>query len=720
MKPIKSILFLSLLWPLALLAGGDESRRLTAELINKEGLLTAPAISGVNWHPQGRGVTYVRQKGSGKDAVSSLWNYEVSTGKEKLLLDSSTAGEKLSVSSYQWSPKSDALLLRGAGDLWIVDVLSGVQRRLTKDPEDEEEPTFSPDGERIAYIKKNDLYALELKTGLVEKLTGDGGPHIMNGKLDWVYEEELTNRRRRRSYQWSPDSKKIIFLRLDENRVPEYVLTDYLSVHPPLIKQRYPKAGDPNSIPSVHMVTVGEPLTKTWTVALKDSVEYVAPEFSWTADSKAACFLTLNRDQTELTVHLWDPIAGKDQELLSEKDPFWINSLEPPRFLKDGQHLLWLSERTGFLHVYLYKLDGELVRAVTEGNWLIDQSPEVDEKGGWLYFNATEKDPRERHLYRRRITGGDLERLSKEPGIHSLKLSSDGAHLISTFSAINAPPQVRLLQSNGVWMATLDQPENRWSDYRLATTEFHEITATDGARLFGRLVKPSDFNPQKKYPVIVFVYGGPHSQLIQKRWGVTSLTDHLLAQEGFLIWSLDNRGSWGRGHKWESAIFKDLGRHELADQLDGVAYLKSLPYVDASRLGLWGWSYGGYLTLYALTKAPDVFKCGVAGAPVTDWKFYDTIYTERYMKIPRENPEGYKNSSPLEAAAQLKAKLLILHGTADDNVHMQNTMSFLNALVKAARPYELQIQPGQKHGFHGEAARTYLTASLLEFFKKHL
>jgi dipeptidyl-peptidase-4 len=344
----------------------------------------------------------------------------------------------------------------------------------------------------------------------------------------------------------------------------------------------------------------------------------------------------------------------------------------------------------------------------------------VDEKGGWVYFAATNPDPRERHLYRVRLDGSGLERLSQQPGVHELELSPDGQFLLDHFSSLHNPPETRLLKADGSSLATLSKQAGHLDDYALGKTELVEVKASDGATLYARLVKPPDFDPARKYPVIIEVYGGPQFQLVQNRWGVTSLRDHLFAEQGFILWSLDNRGSWGRGHAWESRVFKDLGHYELEDQLAGVAYLKSLPYVDPTRIGIMGWSYGGYMTLYALTHAPEVFKCGAAGGPVTDWKFYDSIYTERYMRTPQENPDGYKTASPLGAADKLKAKVLLMHGTDDDNVHLQNTLNFVEALVKARAPFDLYLQPGEKHAFAGEAARLYLTQRLLEFFKQNL
>jgi dipeptidyl-peptidase-4 len=726
MKKLPAVLALILLWPTATLQGQAAKKPLTVELVTKEGMLISPGISAVAWRPGGKQITYIRRKGSGKEAVRTLYLYGVESGKEQALLASAGDKDKLNLDSYHWSPNGNALLLHGQNDLWLVDVQTGEKRRLTEDREEEEGATFSPQGDRIAFVKQNDLYAIELKTGLVKRLTYDGSDNILNGKLDWVYEEELAYRSTGGAYEWSPDGKMLAYLRLDDAPVPLYPLTDYLAVHVGLLSQRFPQAGDPNPKPSVHAVSAEEGKSQAWTYALHDaSVEYVGPVFSWTHDSKALCFLTLNRAQNELKVRAWEPVSGDDRQLLVENDPYWINSLDPPQFLEDGQHFLWLSERDGWIHLYLYGRDGKLEKQLTRGNWLLDHPAfsdvpmfQVDEKAGQVYFAATERDPRERQIYRVRTDGSGFQRLTQECGTHSFNLSPDGRFIIDTFSDFNTPPRTRLLKADGTFVAMLDAPENRLNEYALGTTDLIEVKAGDGATLYARLVKPADFNPKKKYPVVIDVYGGPHAQVVQNRWGVTSLFDHLLAQEGFLVWSLDNRGSWARGHPWEAVVFKNMGQRELEDQLAGVAYLKSLPYVDANRLAIWGWSYGGYMTLYSLTHAPEVFRCGAAGGPVTAWKFYDSIYTERYMGMPAENPEGYKRASPLEAADKLKAKLLLIHGADDDNVHMQNTMNFLSALVQAGRPFELYIQPGEKHGFRAEASRRFLDERLLEFFKQ--
>ncbi|MGH9455539.1 MAG: prolyl oligopeptidase family serine peptidase, partial [Terriglobia bacterium] len=379
------------------------------------------------------------------------------------------------------------------------------------------------------------------------------------------------------------------------------------------------------------------------------------------------------------------------------------------------------------LHLYRYSSDGHLLNELGSGHWMIDipifqnvRTVQVDGKQAWVYFISTAKDVRERHIYRIHLDGTGLTRITRDDGVHGLDLSPDGQYILDNFSNVDTPPQTLLLKSEGALVTTLTKTVSHLDEYNLSSTEFLTIKANDGARLYARLVKPVDFNPRRKYPVLIDVYGGPHVQIIQNRFGATSWLDDFLAERGYIIWSLDNRGSWGRGHAWETPIFENMGQHELDDQLAGVDYLKSLPYVDASRIGIFGWSYGGYMTLYSLTHAPGVFKCGIAGAPVTDWKFYDSIYTERYMRTPQENPAGYKTSSPLEAASHLRAKLLLIHGTSDDNVHMQNSMQFDEALIKSGMPFDLYIQPGERHGFGKRDSRMYLEKRLVQFIQANL
>ena len=691
---------------------------LTPELVTHGYQIVAPSIRRIMWRPGHEQVSYVRD-----DAGDGLWLYDVATGKARRLDVSGSVNPE----TYQWSANGDEILFQGVDDLWVFDVRTGETKRLTNDSVKEEVPTFSPAGDRVAFVRQNNIFTISLKTGKATQLTTDGTELVLNGIFDWVYKEELADRSTARSYEWSPDGRKIAYLRLDDSPVPQYPLVNFLSRHVELNIQRFPQSGDPNPKASFHVVSVDGGSAMTWhSPDASVPVEYFGPTFTWTPDSKSISFLTLNRDQTEEVARLWNVNSGASRTLLVERDKYWINSLNPPHFLSGGR-FLWLSERDGWMHLYLYGMDGKLQKKLTSGNWMIDRPVfsdlpmfQVGGDSGWIYFLSTEPDARQRQIYRVRLDGNGLQQVSKQPGTHTFYLSPDGRYYVDRFSDYKTPPVTRLYKSDGEETSTLDKPANYLDNYELGTTELVTVKSADGTNLYARLVKPPNFDPNKKYPVIVKVYGGPEIQMVKDEWGVTSLEDQLFTERGYLLWILDNRGSWGRGHAFETPIFEHLGRQELKDQLAGVDYLKSLPYVDASRMGIRGWSYGGYMTLYTLTHAPDVFKCGAAGGPVADWKFYDSIYTERYMRTADVNPDGYRESSPLEAAGNLTANLLLMHGVDDDNVHLQNTINFIEALVRDGIPYQLYLQPGEKHGFSAYSARLYRLKRMLKFFDQNL
>ncbi|MCM3875555.1 MAG: S9 family peptidase, partial [Thermoanaerobaculia bacterium] len=676
---------------------------LTLEKIS-EPAFGGPGASGFTWRDEAR-VTWVVSEDTGPEAPATLWEFDAKSGRKTVLFppvsvkDRAGKERKLSARGGLWSPRGDVLLVAFDHDLWLLAPGAG-PRRLTNDPDDEESPTFSPDGSRVAYVKKSDLFTLERAAGVETRLTATGGEHVFNGVLDWVYEEELARRRGRRSYEWAPDSAAIAYLCLDENRVPAFPVVDFTPVNGKVLPQRYPKSGDPNAIPSVHVVDLTGRETASFTPAPDDV--YVAPELAWTADGRQVCFLLLDRPQTTLDVFLLPRLGGAPKKLLTETDPAWVNAIEPPRFLADGT-FLFRSERTGFFHLYRHASDGTLVNALTAGGWMIDGPWAVDARAGLVFFTATEKDPRERHVYRAKLDGTGLMRITQERGSHSFVPSPGGGFFVSTYSNATTPPRTIVRTAAGALVGVLDDTAGSWAGYALSSVEMGSFKGSDGTLFYTRLVKPGDFDPARKYPAIVFVYGGPHAQEVQDRWTTASGLDHFLASKGFLVWTMDNRGSWGRGHAFETPIFRNMGAQELKDQLEGVAELKKKPFVDAARLGIWGWSYGGYLTLFAVTHTDGTFKCAVAGAPVTDWKFYDSIYTERYMKRPADNPKGYKASSPLEAAKNLSTKLLVMHGTADNNVHMQNSIDFLDELMKARVDFVFVPLPRQQHGPRREA-----------------
>ena len=611
----------------------------------------------------------------------------------------------------------------------------GAGRPLARTPEAEDLPAFSPDGRRVAFVRGGDLHVVDVASGRESRLTRSGSDTVLNGRLDWVYEEELGSRSAR-SYAWSPDSRAIAYLQLDQARVPAFPIVDFLPPRNEVAFQRYPRPGEPNAVVRVGVVGLDDDLVPGPERLLSFERDgYVVPDLAWTPDSRGLAFQWLERAQDELQLRLLpvppSPAAalGTPRAVLTERGSAWVNVLASPRFLRDGRRFLWLSERDGFAHVYLCDTAGAC-RPVTQGPWTVDARASfagnrgtltVDERTGFVYFTATEKDPRERHLYRARFDGTGRARLTREDGTHKTLVSPDARYYADTWSDAATPPRLWIQSADGTKRHPVEANEDPpFLRHERGRHSWVDLRAEDGTTLHASLLKPADFDPSRRYPVVVVVYGGPHGQEVTNGWTSRTLFKHLLASRGFLVWSLDNRGSAGRGYAFEAAIHRDLGRTELADQLAGVDHLKSLPGVDGDRLGVYGWSYGGYLTLYALTRAPRVFRAGVAGAPVTDWSLYDTIYTERYMGTPAGNPKGYESSSPLLRAAGLEAPLLLIHGAADDNVHLANTMAFVDTLVKAGRPHSLLVHPGEKHGFRSREGRVARDEAILRHFEAWL
>ncbi len=716
--------------PQAPAADAGPKKPLTLERVYAAEPLVEPSPTALRWRDATR-FTYLKKDGTGPGARSVLWEEDAVSGKAALLLESIPAEglgpdgqpRAFAVDDAAWNDAGTALLVSAEKDLWVYEIGAKAARRLTNDEAEEEVPLFSPDGTKVAFVKGNDLWTVDVATGKATRQTTDGSPTVLNGRLDWVYEEELAGRSGGRAFVWAPDSSAIALLRLDVSKVPEFPIVDFLPSNGKHQPQRYPKAGDPNAAPSVKVVSWGPGNSglRSTVVGFDGEDVLLGPDLSWTPDSSAVAFTKMNRTQTEITAFLL-PRSGDaaPRKLLSETSASWVNSHEPPVFLPDGSGFLWLSERSGFLHLWRYRMDGTLVGPLTQGAWMITDTPKLDAVSGSVFFTATAKDPRERHLYRVGLDGSGPAPLTSEKGTHEAIPSPGGRFFLDSWSNVVTPPRVALRGQDGKAVRSVFEPKTSLAEYALATTEMGSFTGSDGTLFYTRLVKPADFDPSRKYPVVVYVYGGPHAQLVQERWGGTSLLDHVLASKGFLVSAMDNRGSGGRGLAFESPILRRLGEVELADQLEAVARLKKLPFVDPERLGIHGWSYGGYMTLTAATRAPEVFRAAFAGAPVTHWKYYDSIYTERYMKLPKENPEGYEATAPLTHAAKLGPKLLVVHGTADDNVHMQQSIAFADALNKARREYVFVPFAGMKHGPRDPATRHAVHHRLVSFFEEHL
>ena len=708
---------------------------ITARMLVAPGALLGPGPSSFNWSPNGASLLYIEQK-DGKDA---LWLYDPLTKNKKVLLSAANSpDDTLDLTSALWSPQGNNVMLSGDKSLWLLNLKTNKLKALAESDRPKTGWIFLPDGTQVSYVQDNDLYVVRISDGQTQRLTTTGSETIFNGGLDWVYNEEIATRAAQPAYAWSPDGKWLVYLQLDDSAIQNHSVTDFRTVPPTISYTRYPNTGTPNPKAALFAISLesmnADSKAVSKPIPLPKDAEYVMPFFTWMPDSQEAIYTIVNREHTLLELKAWNPASGTSRTLLKETAPDWINEdrYPAPIFLGDGQQFLWLSERDGFMHLYLYTRKGDLVRQLTQGEWMIDSNAwnlltpgravHIDPSATWAYFITTQNSTLERQLYRLNISDGKLEQISKDAGFHLFTLSGDGNYLVDQFSNTSTPPITRILKADGSRTEVLAQCAQPALPLPKLSREFITIKAHDGVELYGQLVKPQNFDPSKKYPVVVHWYGGPGLQMVSDRYGTTNIfniieRDVLYTQKGYLVWRLDNRGSFGRGHAFEAPIAKQLGPAALKDQLAGVAYLRTLPYVDSSRIGTDGKSFGGYLTLYALIHEPDVFRCGVAGSGPTDWRYYDTIYTERYMKTPQQNPEGYAATDLITKASQIKARPLLIHGLADTNVHLQNTVNFIQALMAADKLFDFIPLPNLSHSYRGDGLVTALSASA-DYFER--
>jgi dipeptidyl-peptidase-4 len=708
-------------------------KALTIERIYSQPSLSGRLTRGLAWTPDGKGLSYFETKGSGKDAKTELWMIDAASGERRLLVAADKLESILPVdtsrptqatglgrrapSQFQWAPDGASILFEGPTALAWLNVKSQAGRMLVSGKVALADPKISPDGRFVSFVRDHNLWLVSVADGQERPVTQGGTEEIRKGELDWVYPEELEIKT---AYWWAPDSSGIAYLEMDERKVSQYPLVDFSLPTGEAEMERYPAAGGANPIVRVFVVSLngGEPRA----MDTGAETDIYIPRVNWLTDSKQLAIQRLNRAQTRLDFLIADASTGKTHTALSENDPNWINLSDDLYFLKDGKRFLWSSERNGYRHLYLFDIKGKQLAQLTKGEWEVTSIDAVDETKGLVYFTATEKSPLERQLYRVALDGTGFARITKDAGTHAAVFSPNTAAFYDTYSNAATPQRQDLCRADGSRIAAINENKvAELADYHLSPTEFLTVKSRDGVQLNASIIKPPDFNPQKKYPVLVYTYGGPHAQVVRNGWGGANFLWHqLMAQKGYIIFSLDNRGSAGRGHAFETPLHFRLGAQELSDQRDGVQYLKSLPYVDSTRIGIWGWSYGGHMTLHAMFEAGDDFKVGFAGGPVTDWRYYDSIYTERYLGLPQKNEKGYQDSSPVKYAAQLKGKLLIAHGTGDDNVHYANTLSVINALIEAGKYVEVLAFPGRGHGASDPPARRVLMQRVTQFFLDNL
>ena len=670
--------------------------------------------------------------------------------------DPNAKADYLPIRGYQWSPDETRVLFAriprnraSSGDnaLYVYTLASRKLKRVIHADSEFRNSKWSPNGKWLGYVHKDDIFALEVATGKQVRLTDTAHTNVYNGRFGWVYEEELDLVD---GFAFSPDSKRIAYFQIDENQVPRIDLPNYDELHMKPVETRYPKPGDPNPLVKIGLVPlpigavgelkvaaeVGEPKVVSGTAADKKNAAPNAVPHTLFADIGNDTDIYISRlewsPQGDLLLHRMprlqnklevlkvSPATGAHRVILTEEDKAWVDARGNTTFIKGTDQFVWHSDRDGYNHLYLYDLSGKMLRQLTKGKWDVDALVGVDTTHRLAYFTAANPSPMERQLFSVLLDGGgDIIRLTDAPGTHETLFAPDGQHYLDTHSNRGTAPHTQLYRASGQHVASVKaNPMPKLDKHTLSEWEFTTFTTSDGVTLNAALLKPNDFDPKKKYPVLMYTYGGPGSQTVQDRYGNGGGLEQMLAQKGYIFAMVEGRGSGMRGRDFLKATYLNLGHYEVDDQISGAKWLGSLPYVDAKRIGIWGWSYGGYMACLCITRGADVFRTAVAVAPVTHWALYDSIYTERYMRRPADNPKGYAESSPITYADKLKGKFLIMHGIADDNVHFQNTARLVAAFQKNNLPFRMMAYPGKHHGIEGVSSHVFTT--ITDFFIENL
>lgn len=638
---------------------------------------------------------------------------------------------KLPVQEYVINQAKDKLLLLTEGEhiyrrsvlyrTYIYDTKSGKLSLL--DPEKVLHATFSPDGSKVAFVKENNLFIKDLATGAITQVTRDGQRNaIINGNCDWVYEEEFEFTR---AYEWSPDSKYIAYYRFDESKVPEYTLIKYDSIYPTPYKYKYPVAGEPNSEVKIFCYETASGHTQQMNVlSTGESSDLYIPRIKWTQDPEKLCIYKMNRRQNELTLFLADRETGECDPIFQENNKAYIEINDNLQFLPDGHSFLYSSEQDGWNHLYIYNWKSKRTTALTPGDFDVDEIAGVDAHAQKLYYTAATPTPMQRQLFVVDFKGKNTRQLSQTAGTHAITGIAGNKYFLDRFSSLNTPPVYRLIDAEGKTVRTLEDNarlQKTMSEYKLGKMEFVQVDGAYGVKLNAWRILPPDFDPHKKYPVLMYQYSGPGSQEVADRFPVRDYFWHqMLAQKGYIIYCADGTGTGFRGEAFRKKTYLQLGKYESDDQIAVARYLGSLPYVDKSRIGIWGWSFGGFMSSTCILKGADVFKMAVAVAPVTNWRFYDNIYTERYMRRPQENESGYDNNAPEKMASFLKGKFLLIHGTGDDNVHFTNSVALVDNLIRAGKQFSTFYYPNRTHGISGGNTRLHLYQMMTDFILNNL
>lgn len=661
--------------------------------------------------------------------ASKIVVYDYLTGNQtKVLIDGKDYPEVKAFEDYTFSQDEKKLLLStgsepiyrrsSKGIYWVFD--TDLKKLFQVSDKPIQEPTFSPDGSKVAYVYENNLFVKEIETGKVVQITFDGQKNsIINGLTDWVYEEELSFVR---AFDWNKTGDKIAFIRFDESEVPEFSMSIFeKELYPQVETFKYPKAGEKNSSVSLHIYALNN--QKTAQVDLSDYHDFYIARIGWTQEDNTLATLILNRHQNQIDLLFVDGNSANKKLILSETDKAYIEQPEMPPFLADNS-FVWTSERDGFSHLYHIDKTGKLLNKITEGNWDVTSFYGFDPKSKRVFYQSVENGSINRDIYSVRLNGKNKLRLSSETGSSDADFSADFSYFIQTFTNSATPPRFTLHSSkDGKKLKDIKDNQaltDKLKNYNLPAKEFSTLKV-GGYDLNMWTIKPVDFDPNKKYPVFMYQYSGPGSQMVSNVWnGTNDYWYYMLAKQGYIVVCVDGRGTGMRGADFKKMTYKELGKYEVEDQINAAVELGKMPYIDASRIGIWGWSYGGFMASNAIFQGADVFKMAIAVAPVTSWRFYDTIYTERFMQTPQENPGGYDNNSPINHVDKLKGAFLLVHGSADDNVHVQNSMQMIEALIQANKQFDWAIYPDKNHGIFGGNTRLQLYQKMTDFIKNNL
>ncbi|MBN9482269.1 MAG: hypothetical protein BGO70_16975 [Bacteroidetes bacterium 43-93] len=686
------------------------------------------SVPGFNAMKDGRRYTKIDQK----DGVQTIRVYDLQTGKAVKEIVTNEAftenGKAIHIDDYTFSTDETKIMLKSESQniyrrsvlnkVYIYDIATG--KKYMIDDEKVLHATFSPDGSKVAFVKNNNLYYRDLESGKTIAITGDGEKNkIINGNCDWVYEEEFSFTR---AFEWAPDNKRIAYYRFDESQVPEYTIPMYTGLYPDNYTYKYPKAGEPNSIIRIRIYNLRS--QKTVDAELGKETDQYIPRIKWTLDPKQLCVYRLNRLQNKLEFMLVNATNGESDVIGTDKNKYFVDINNTLEFLPDGKSFIFSSDRSGYTNLYRWHWEKRKLTNLTPFDYDVADLVAVDKEKELVYYTAAAHSPMERKLYSVKWNGRHTETITPEDGTHSITPIEGNHFFLDKYSRLNEPPVYYLRDARGAIIRTLEDNKalrSKMEEYNLGKIRFKKMKIREGEYYNAWMITPPGFDEHKKYPVLMYQYSGPGSQEVADRFPIRDFFWHqMLAEKGYIIVCADGIGTGFRGEEFRKKTYLQLGKLESESQIDVARYLSTLPYVDKDRIGIWGWSFGGFMSSTCIFKGADVFKMAIAVAPVTNWRYYDNIYTERYMRTPAENQAGYDENAPEKMVGKLKGKFLLIHGTADDNVHFQNSVMMVDEMIKANRKFDSEYYPNKTHGISGGNTRNHLYNRMTDFILSNL